>query len=149
MDRRIRDRLLSLAAVLLTVATATAAQQADSLPPGVTPAMVSRGRAVFLGAGLCHVCHGLAGKGGIGPDLTDTLWLHHDGSYESLVRQIAHGIDLKASKTGQIMPPRGGSGISDEDLRAVAAYVWALSRRGSPARSPSHPARHGVLDVEV
>ncbi len=28
---------------------------------------------------------------------------------------------------GQIMPPRGGSGITDEPVRAVAAYVWSLS----------------------
>jgi mono/diheme cytochrome c family protein len=93
--------------------------------------MVERGKAVFLGPGLCLACHGQTGKGGVGPDLTDGPWLHHDGSYEALVRQIRQGIDQKTSKGGQIMPPKGGSSISEKDLLAVAAYVWALGRKAA------------------
>jgi mono/diheme cytochrome c family protein len=90
--------------------------------------MVEKGKKVFTGNGLCLACHGMTGTGGIGPNLADTAWVHHDGSYAALVKQITEGIDEKISKSGQIMPPRGGSGISDEDVRAVAAYVWTLSR---------------------
>jgi hypothetical protein len=28
---------------------------------------------------------------------------------------------------GAIMPARGGSGITDEQVNAVSAYVWTLS----------------------
>jgi len=118
--------LLPLA--LLALAPPVAAQTADSLPPGVTPELVARGKVIYNGSGLCMACHGTNAKGVTGPDLTDTTWLHHDGSFEALVKQITAGIDDKASKTGQIMPPRGGSAISDEDVKAVAAYVWTLSK---------------------
>jgi mono/diheme cytochrome c family protein len=103
--------------------------QKDSLPPGVTRQMVAKGKQVFGGAGLCLACHGLEGKGGIGPDLTDAKWLHIDGSFEALVKQIAEGVTVEQSKTGQMMPPKGGSAISAEDVRAVAAYVWTMSRK--------------------
>jgi len=126
MDPRIRHGLL-ITALALTGAPLHA-QKTDSLPPGVTPAMVAAGKKIFTGNGLCLACHGMTGTGGIGPNLTDTTWIHHDGSYAALVKQITEGIDEKISKSGQVMPPRGGSGISDEEVRAVAAYVWTLSR---------------------
>lgn len=126
MDHRFRDGILiaGLAALPLPLL----GQARDSLPPGVTSAMVAAGKKIFGGAGLCLACHGPDAKGGIGPNLTDTVWIHHDGSYDALVKQIVAGIDEKESKSGQIMPPRGGSGISDADVKAVAAYVWTLSR---------------------
>jgi cytochrome c oxidase cbb3-type subunit 3 len=107
------------------------AQSPDSLPPGVTPAAVEKGRKIYGGPGLCFACHGPEGKGGIGPDLTDRAWLHHDGDYQTLVKQITDGITAAQSKGGQIMPPRGGSVINDAEVLAVAAYVWTLSRRAS------------------
>ena len=129
MDRRIRDCVLI---VMLGVGGSlphALAQNPDSLPPGVTPAMVTQGKTLFQGAGLCAACHGPEGKGGLGPDLTDTVWLHHDGGFDALVRQITTGIMLDDSKTGQLMPPRGGGVITDEQIRSVAAYVWSLNRR--------------------
>jgi mono/diheme cytochrome c family protein len=126
MDDRLRYRILI--AALLAAPSVAQAQAPDSLPPGVTPAMVATGKKVFGGAGLCIACHGPQGKGQLGPDLTDTTWLHHDGSYEALVKQITAGVDEAASKTGQIMPPKGGSSISDAEVRAVAAYVWTLRK---------------------
>jgi mono/diheme cytochrome c family protein len=82
-----------------------------------------------VGAGLCLACHGPDGKGLTGPNLTDQEWLQIDGSYDQIVKQVLTGVDEKRSKTGQIMPPKGGSSISDADVKAVAAYVWSLSRK--------------------
>jgi mono/diheme cytochrome c family protein len=107
-------------------------KKTDSLPPGVTQAMVTRGKKLFEGAGLCLACHGMDGKGSIGPDLTDTVWIHHRGSFDELVAQITKGIPDTESKSGTPMPPRGGSGMNDEETRAVAAYTWSLSRRPKP-----------------
>lgn len=129
MDCWIRDCVLIVMFALGGSLPHALAQNADSLPPGVTPAMVTEGKVVFQGAGLCLACHGPEGKGGIGPDLADTVWLHHDGGFDALVRQITTGITLDESKTGQLMPPRGGGTISDAQIRAVAAYVWSLSRK--------------------
>ena len=102
------------------------------LPEGVTPEMVSQGKEIFAGAGLCHVCHGPEGKGmpGLGANLTDDEWLHSDGSYQGIVNTIMNGVDASESSTGTAMPPKGGSGISDDQVKAVAAYVYTLSRGG-------------------
>lgn len=105
----------------------------QELPPGVTPEMVERGRELFRGAGLCHTCHGQDGRGreGLGSDLTDREWNHGDGSYEYLVDRIDKGVSAQESATGVPMPPRGGAGIGQAQVEAVAAYVWTLSRRSS------------------
>src|SRR5688572_10319359 len=119
---------LAAALALLTPALA-AAQKADSLPPGVTAKMVTDGGTLFKGAGLCSACHGPDAKGlpGLGPDLSDDKWLHHKGTYDELVKQIMVGIPAEKSTTGLLMPPKGGSALTDDQVKAVAAYVWNLS----------------------
>src|SRR5262245_1432953 len=122
-------RTLLFLAPLSFLVSPLAAQAADSLPPGVTPEIVTRGKGLFNGSGLCMACHGPTGKGMTGPDLTDSTLLHYDGSYEALIKVVTTGVDEKESKTGQIMPAKGGSAMTDEDVRAVAAYVWTLRKR--------------------
>ena len=115
-------------AILLCGAAGNAQAQADAaLPEGVTPAMISAGSSVFKGSGMCTVCHGIDGKGGVGPNLTDGTWIHSKGSYSEIVQQITTGVPTKQSKSGIPMPPRGGSGISEAQVKDVAAYVWTLS----------------------
>ncbi len=113
-------------AVVLCAGVGIAAQE-RGLPRDVTPAMIEEGRAVFRGAGLCGACHGRDGTGVLGPSLADTLWLHSTGSYEEIVRQIVTGVPQSQARGGVMMPPRGGSTMSDAQVRAVAAYVWRLS----------------------
>ena len=98
------------------------------LPDGVTAAMLAQGKTIFEGPGTCFACHGVTGEGTpIAPNLTDDAWLNVDGSYEQLVEIIDTGVQETKEFPG-LMMPRGGSGMSDEDLTAVAAYVWSLSR---------------------
>lgn len=98
------------------------------LPEGVTAGMVAQGKVIFEGPGTCFACHGTTGEGTpIAPDLTDDEWLNVDGSYGQLVELIDTGVQETKEFPG-LMMPRGGSGMSDEDLRAVAAYAWSLSR---------------------
>ena len=100
-----------------------------NLPEGVTQEMVNEGRQLFTGAALCSVCHGPEGGGmpGLGADLTDDEWIHGDGSFDFIAQNIMTGVTADQSSTGTVMPPKGGSGITDEQVRAVAAYVWTLS----------------------
>ncbi len=134
MDVRHRHRILTLVVGGLLAGALPARAQAvpDSLPVGVTPKMVQDGKALFLGAGLCMACHGMEAKGGIGPDLTAGKWLHGAGSYAELVARITSGVPLEESATGQMMPPGGGGGLSAAQVKAVAAYVWSVSRRKTP-----------------
>jgi len=100
-----------------------------ALPAGVTDAMVQEGQQVYAGAGICAACHGPDATGAVGPDLTDPEWLIGDGEYEQLVAQILEGVTAAeaTNSLGAIMPPRGGAGITEAQVRAVAAYVWTLS----------------------
>jgi len=121
---------VTFAAAALT-GPALAAQQASALPEDVTPAMIEEGGKLFKGAGLCAACHGMSATGGVGPSLADTTWLHGKGTFEEIVRQITAGVPQAQAKGGMMMPPRGGSAITDAQVRAVAAYVWSLSHTGT------------------
>lgn len=84
---------------------------------------------MFHGSGNCYACHGSKAEGLVGPNLTDAEWLHSKGTYEELVAQINQGITKEQSKSGMPMPAKGGATISDEDVKAVAAYVQSLSQK--------------------
>lgn len=124
----IRKRLCVVAALAaLAGATPAFGQAGGKLPEGVTAEMVERGKAVFAKDGLCYACHGAEGEGTIGPNLTDSEWLHSKGSYEEIVASVTKGFTKEEAKKGVPMPPKGGSSINDEDVKAVSAYVWTLS----------------------
>ena len=118
--------------VVALVALAGAAQaqaKPEALPPGVTAQMVREGETLFKGAGLCSACHGQDGKGipNLGTNLADAQWVQSKGSYDEIVRQITTGVAADKSTTGVVMPPKGGTSITDAQVKAIAAYVWSLS----------------------
>jgi cytochrome c oxidase cbb3-type subunit 3 len=80
---------------------------------------------------MCYACHGPNAEGTVGPNLTDAEWIHGDGSIDMIVATVTSGIPKEKSKSGIVMPPKGGSSISDEEVKAVAAYVHSLSHKGS------------------
>ena len=124
---QMRTRLGLLVAALTCVAAAPAAAQ-EKLPAGVTPAMIAKGKTIFTSTGLCFACHGMDAKGSVGPNLTDGTWIHGKGTYPEIVQIVTTGIPVAETKTGKgAMPPKGGSQISEDDVKAVAAYVWSLS----------------------
>jgi len=112
--------------------------------------MVLAGERLFKTDGNCWACHGedATGARGVGANLTDDEWWHSDGSYEAIVRTIGTGVpsDKVRNAYGAMMPPRGGSQLSDEQLRAVAAYVWSLRLLPVDSASPEglHLSELGV-----
>lgn len=108
----------------------------DSLPPGVTAAMVLRGREIFKGKGNCHNCHGPDAMGLLGPNLTDGEWWDAKGTYLAILQLINTGVPIHESTRGIAMPPRGGSPIDDHDVQAVASWVWRVSHPGDSLRPP-------------
>jgi len=102
----------------------------QELPEGVSIEMIERGKVVYAGPGICSSCHGPAGKGipSLGADLTDSEWLHSDGSYAGITKTVMEGVTAQASSSGVPMPAKAGTNISDADVKAVAAYVWTLSK---------------------
>lgn len=120
---------LAIVGAVVGLAAGASAQQKDSLPPGVTAAMVAEGEKLFKGTGLCSACHGADAKGmpGVGANLTDSEWNYSKGTYDDIVKQVLSGVPPEKSKTGAVMPPKGGSQLTDAQVKAVAAYVWTLS----------------------
>lgn len=129
MDLRIRYGLLILSLGALGCGDRLGGQQPDGLPAGVTPAAIAQGKKLFSGEGLCFSCHGPEAKGLVGPDLTDGIWLLGKGTFDEIVARIVEGVPADKSKSGVVMPPKGGSKLKDEQVRSVAAYVWSLSRK--------------------
>ncbi len=110
----------------LLVPVSVSAQAGDSIPDEVTSSMIEEGARIFKGPGLCAACHGPDGKGLTAPDLTDDEWIHIDGSFEAIVARIIEGVAIADSRTGIPMLPRGGMPLTDDQVRAVAAYIWSL-----------------------
>jgi len=95
------------------------------------PAVIALGDSVFhgkVGAALCYVCHGPAGKGvtGLGPNLTDKEWLNGDGTLAFIEKTITEGVP-KPRKMPAPMPPKGGGQLTDAQIKAAAEYVYSLS----------------------
>ena len=76
------------------------------------------GKALFRG--LCSGCHGGAGKGGKGPNLTDDRWLHGDTDAD-IERTIRNGV------SGTTMKEMGKS-LKEDQIRHIIGYVRSLAR---------------------
>jgi mono/diheme cytochrome c family protein len=105
---------------------------APALPAGVTMALIAQGDSLF-NSGACVRCHGARGVGGENaPSLVSGPWLHHGGSFDEIVATVTTGVPrsaLKETTRRFAMNPRGGPmKLSDDQVRAVAAYVWSISR---------------------
>jgi glucose/arabinose dehydrogenase/cytochrome c5 len=117
-----------------TTAAGAAAPVAANLlvPNGATRDMVLLGDRIYhgqVGGAACTGCHGAGGGGTpLGPNLTDSQWLWSDGSFRGISTTIASGV-MQPKQYRSPMPPKGGAQLTDDQVSAVAAYVWGLSHR--------------------
>ena len=121
-----------LLAVVVLRASAQAPATRETASDSITPAMIARGDSIFhgkLAGGTCHVCHGEDAKGtaGLAPDLTSGKWLNGDGSYAFIMNTVQKGVP-SPKESPAAMPPMGGVNLSADQIRAVAAYVYSVSR---------------------
>jgi putative heme-binding domain-containing protein len=91
----------------------------------------AEGQALFRG--LCSGCHGGAGRGGKGPDLTDNRWIH-GSTDEAIARVISNGVPKTTMK-------KLGDSLKPEQIRKVIAYIHSLAR--SSAESTWKPYMAG------
>ena len=85
----------------------------DAASLDVSPAAVAAGKEIY--AQNCVGCHGPELQGGIGPNLTDTTWIHGH-SKADILRTITEGVTEKGM-------PNWGQMIGPEKVAKVAAYV--------------------------
>lgn len=115
-------------------ATTTAKAASGGMPAGVTTAMVTLGDSLFHAAS-CVRCHGADAKGAQnGPSLMGPTFMHVKGTYEDFVRLIMSGVpaDSIQDKSHRFaMRPKGGgqTPLTDDQVKAVAAYVYSLSHK--------------------
>ena len=115
-------------------ATTTAKATSGGLPAGVTTAMIAEGDSLFHAAS-CVRCHGADAKGAQnGPSLMGPTFMHVNGTYEDFVRLIMSGVPADSIKDKShrfAMRPKGGgqTPLTDDQVKAVAAYVYSLSHK--------------------
>jgi mono/diheme cytochrome c family protein len=100
------------------------------LPEGVTAEMVAEGDQIFHGVGICQTCHGAdaMGSANLGPNLTDDTWLNISSrNYDEIVSLVTTGV-AEPKEAAAPMPAKGGANLTDEQVRAVAAYVYTLGQ---------------------
>jgi glucose/arabinose dehydrogenase len=99
------------------------------LPPGASREQIVLGDRIFHGkaaGGTCSGCHGSDARGGPqAPSLVSGHSFVSDGSLKWITEIIDNGVP-KPRDYEVPMPPRGGASLSDSDVAAVAAYVWAI-----------------------
>jgi putative heme-binding domain-containing protein len=112
------------------VAIAAIGQPPEGEPGKPDPkadADMAEGRAMFRG--LCSGCHGGAGRGGKGPDLTDDKWLH-GGTDADIARTIREGVPGTTMK-------KLGEALKPEQMAHIIGYIRSLAR--SPSETSWKP----------
>ena len=66
----------------------------------------------------------------MGPNLTTGKYLWGDGSLAVLTKTIKEGV-AAPKEFRSPMPPMGGVELSDNELGAVSAYVWAIGHQAA------------------
>ncbi|MEO8479775.1 MAG: cbb3-type cytochrome c oxidase N-terminal domain-containing protein [Gemmatimonadota bacterium] len=97
------------------------------------PTTLEAGHAEFTK--YCTPCHGPAGGGIIGPNLTDDAWLH-GGTMAEIHGVVRDGVLTKGM-------PAWGKQLSPDQVDAVVAYVWSIH-----GTSPDNPKAPQGVTVE-
>lgn len=117
-----------------TAGGAGGAPSANARPAAVTAAAIALGDSLFNNGG-CMRCHGAKGVGAAnGPALNDASWMQiKTGTYDEIVGLITTGVpqaNIKDASHKFPMGPRGGRmNLTDDQIKAVAAYVYSLSHK--------------------
>jgi mono/diheme cytochrome c family protein len=122
--RVLRPRVWVVLAGALLVSISLHAQQP-------TPAQIAEGDSLFNThrVGACWACHGHDAKGtDVASKLADNpKWINIDGSLDAIKGIITNGAPHSKKHAGA-MPPMGGAQLTPEQIDALAAYVYSLSK---------------------
>ncbi len=77
----------------------------------------------------CAACHGGAGEGGVGPNLTDVFWIH-GGGIKNVFKTIKYGVIEKGMIAWQTQ-------LKPSEMQQVASYILTLEGTNPPnAKDP-------------
>lgn len=87
----------------------------------------------------CSACHGAAGEGGVGPNLTDEYWLH-GGSVKDVFKTIKYGIPQKGMIAWQ-------QKLKPDEIQSVSSYI--LSLQGTKPANSKEPQGDKVVSADA
>ncbi len=117
--------------VLMVMLGAAGLAAAQTTSPQATPAGRAAGEKIFRSH--CASCHGVAGVGGTGPNLTTGVF-YHGSTDADLYKNISQGIE------GTAMPDQFFNGVQ---IWQIVAYVRAISAAPVKTKLPGNAA-HGA-----
>ncbi|MEM6830194.1 MAG: cbb3-type cytochrome c oxidase N-terminal domain-containing protein [Bacteroidota bacterium] len=88
---------------------------------------VAAGKAIY--ESNCAVCHAKDGGGGVGPNFTDTYWLH-GGDIQSIFKTIKYGVPEKGMISWEAQ-------LSPKKMQQVASFIFTLE--GTTPENPKEP----------
>jgi cytochrome c oxidase cbb3-type subunit 3 len=98
-----------------------------TLQPSTDPMVIEQGRQIY--AKLCAPCHRADGGGLVGPNLTDSYWIHGSNFCDN-VSVIWNGVPAKGMITWKNF-------LKPDDVYSVASYIYTL--RGAKLATPGKP----------
>ncbi len=72
----------------------------------------------------CIACHGGKGEGGVGPNLTDSYWLH-GGSINDVFKTVKYGVPDKGMQAWE-------KSLSPSQIRNIASYIKSIGGTNPP-----------------
>ena len=105
-----------------------------TLAPDSDKTVLAKGQQVY--GQMCAPCHRPDGGGLVGPNLTDTYWIH-GSNYTDMVKTILNGVPEKGmlSWRGVLKP---------NEIQAVASFIHKL--QGTTPPNPKPPENQAVPD---
>ena len=82
----------------------------------IDAAEIAEGKNIFIE--MCSACHGKAGQGGVGPNLTDDYWIH-GGGIKDVFKSIKFGWPDKGMKSWQ-------ADLSPVQIHEIASFIKTL-----------------------
>ena len=135
-----RLHLLPTPAEALLIAETQRAQQSGGVDDQVLLAAADDASRVGSGQRLfathCVACHGSKAEGNIGPNLTDTTWLH-GGAPASIFATIRDGVPAKGM-------PAWGPLLGADNLKAISAFVVHVRNSQVPGKPPQGEPYSGI-----
>ncbi len=109
------------------LATVAAAVDENTATVDMDPSMIANGKAIY--DTNCKACHGAAGEGTVGPNLTDDHW-KNGGGIKNIFKTVKYGV-----------PERGmiawKAQLNPKEIHAVSNYIISLHGTNPPnAKEP-------------
>ncbi len=104
---------------------------------------VANGKAIF--DANCMACHGAAGEGTVGPNLTDEFWIH-GGSIHDVFKTIKYGVPEKGMISWQTV-------LKPKDIEDVSNYILSLQgtkpANGKAPEGPKYEAAQAAAPADT